>query len=92
VPDPAPVQCDSEMSPFVFVSERGSQFTTAGFARIIERTASSAGTPCGVGIHGVPSVRVNKQHCNREEIPSLSPHWPYVRNIARSLNRMDVSL
>jgi site-specific recombinase XerD len=29
-------------SPFVFVSERGSPFTTAGFARMIERAAASA--------------------------------------------------
>jgi integrase len=29
--------------PFVFVSERGSPFTTAGFARMIERAASAAG-------------------------------------------------
>jgi site-specific recombinase XerD len=30
-------------SPFVFVSERGSPFTTAGFARMIERAAAGAG-------------------------------------------------
>jgi site-specific recombinase XerD len=29
--------------PFVFVSERGSPFTTAGFARMIERAAAGAG-------------------------------------------------
>jgi site-specific recombinase XerD len=29
-------------SPFVFVSERGAPFTTAGFARMLERTAASA--------------------------------------------------
>jgi site-specific recombinase XerD len=29
--------------PFVFVSERGSPFTTAGFARLIERAAATAG-------------------------------------------------
>jgi len=29
--------------PFVFVSERGSPFTTAGFARMIERAAAAAG-------------------------------------------------
>src|SRR3954453_3042737 len=34
---------ESTASPFVFVSERGSQFTTAGFARMIERGARSAG-------------------------------------------------
>jgi integrase len=34
---------DSPTSPFVFVSERGSPFTTAGFARMIERAADGAG-------------------------------------------------
>jgi site-specific recombinase XerD len=29
--------------PFVFVSERGSPFTTAGFARMVERAAAAAG-------------------------------------------------
>jgi site-specific recombinase XerD len=29
-------------SPFVLVSERGSPFTTAGFARMIERAAAGA--------------------------------------------------
>jgi integrase len=30
-------------SPFVFISERGAPFTTAGFGRLIERAAASAG-------------------------------------------------
>ena len=30
-------------SPFVFTSERGSPFTTAGFARLVERAAAAAG-------------------------------------------------
>src|ERR1700693_4625128 len=34
---------ESEASPFVFVSERGSPFTTAGFARMVERAAVAAG-------------------------------------------------
>src|SRR6202163_225804 len=33
------LQRESETSPFVFVSERGSPFTTAGFARMAERAA-----------------------------------------------------
>ena len=37
------LQRESETSPFVFVSERGSPFTTAGFARMVERAATSAG-------------------------------------------------
>jgi site-specific recombinase XerD len=36
------LQRESPTSPFVFVSERGSPFTTAGFARMIERAAASA--------------------------------------------------
>jgi Phage integrase family len=37
------LQRESASSPFVFVSERGSPFTTAGFARMIERAAAGAG-------------------------------------------------
>jgi integrase len=38
-----PLHRESPSSPFVFVSERGSTFTTAGFARMIERAAAGAG-------------------------------------------------
>jgi integrase len=37
------LQRESPTSPFVFVSERGSPFTTAGFARMVERAAAGAG-------------------------------------------------
>src|SRR4030081_3703974 len=37
------LQRASEASPFVFVSERGAPFTTAGFARMVERAAKVAG-------------------------------------------------
>jgi site-specific recombinase XerD len=37
------LQRESKPSPFVFVSERGTPFTTAGFARMIERAALGAG-------------------------------------------------
>lgn len=37
------LQRESPPSPFAFVSERGTPFTTAGFARMIERTAVGAG-------------------------------------------------
>jgi integrase len=37
------LQRESLASPFVFVSERGSPFTTAGLARMIERAAAAAG-------------------------------------------------
>jgi type 1 fimbriae regulatory protein FimB/type 1 fimbriae regulatory protein FimE len=32
---------ESDMSPFVFVSERGSPFTTAGFARIVKQAGAA---------------------------------------------------
>jgi type 1 fimbriae regulatory protein FimB/type 1 fimbriae regulatory protein FimE len=37
------LQRESTTSPFVFVSERGAPFTTAGFARMIERAATIGG-------------------------------------------------
>lgn len=37
------LQRESTASPFVFVSERGAPFSTAGFARMIERATASAG-------------------------------------------------
>jgi site-specific recombinase XerC len=37
------LQRESPTSPFVFVGERGSPFTTAKFARMIERAATGAG-------------------------------------------------
>ncbi len=43
------LQRESDASPFVFVSERGAPFTTAGFARMIERAAKSAGL--GLKVH-----------------------------------------
>jgi integrase len=36
------LQRQSDTSPFVFLSERGSPFTTAGFARIVERAAAAS--------------------------------------------------
>jgi integrase len=46
------LQRESEASPFVFVSERGSPFTTAGFARMLERAAAAA----GLGIKAHPHM------------------------------------
>jgi site-specific recombinase XerD len=37
------LQRESEASPFVFVSERGAPFSTAGFARLLGRAAETAG-------------------------------------------------
>jgi integrase len=42
-PGPAPAASRGPTSPFVFVSERGSPFTPAGLARMIERAATAAG-------------------------------------------------
>lgn len=39
------------MSPFVFTSERGSPFTTAGFARMLERAGEAAGLALKVHPH-----------------------------------------
>ena len=43
------LQRESKASPFVFISERGAPFTTAGFARMIERVAKSA--KLGLKVH-----------------------------------------
>jgi site-specific recombinase XerD len=43
------LQRESEANPFVFVSERGVPFTTAGFARMIERAGLAAGL--GLKVH-----------------------------------------
>jgi integrase len=45
------LQRESSASPFIFVSERGSPFTTAGFARMIERAAAGAGLELKVHPH-----------------------------------------
>ena len=37
------LQREAPISPFMFVSERGAPFTTAGFARMMERATASAG-------------------------------------------------
>jgi type 1 fimbriae regulatory protein FimB/type 1 fimbriae regulatory protein FimE len=43
------LQRETDASPFVFVSERGAPFTTAGFARMMERAAVAAGL--GLKVH-----------------------------------------
>jgi integrase len=45
------LQRESNPSPFVFVSERGAPFTTAGFARMMERAAKAAGLKLKVHPH-----------------------------------------
>jgi site-specific recombinase XerD len=45
------LQRESKASPFVFVSERGTPFSTAGFARMLERAAGSAGLKLKVHPH-----------------------------------------
>jgi site-specific recombinase XerD len=42
---------ENPASPFVFVSERGSPFTEAGFARMLERAAVTAGLELKVHPH-----------------------------------------
>jgi site-specific recombinase XerD len=43
------LQRESPSSPFVFVSERGSPFTAAGLAQMIERAATAGGL--GLKVH-----------------------------------------
>ena len=43
------LQREGEASPFVFLSERGAPFTTAGFARMVERAGAAAGL--GLKVH-----------------------------------------
>jgi type 1 fimbriae regulatory protein FimB/type 1 fimbriae regulatory protein FimE len=43
------LQRESKARPFVFISERGAPLTTAGFARMVERTATAAGL--GLKVH-----------------------------------------
>jgi type 1 fimbriae regulatory protein FimB/type 1 fimbriae regulatory protein FimE len=45
------LQRQSETSPFVFTSERGAPFTTAGFARMMERAGTTAGLTIKVHPH-----------------------------------------
>jgi site-specific recombinase XerD len=45
------LQRESAASPFVFVSERGSPFGTAGFGRMVERAAKAAGLNIKVHAH-----------------------------------------
>jgi site-specific recombinase XerD len=45
------LQREAETSPFVFVSERGAPFSTAGFARMLERAADTAGVEIKVHPH-----------------------------------------
>jgi type 1 fimbriae regulatory protein FimB/type 1 fimbriae regulatory protein FimE len=42
---------EAPKSPFVFVSERGAPFSTAGFARMLERAAEAAGIEIRVHPH-----------------------------------------
>ena len=45
------LQREAPTSPFVFVSERGAPFSTAGFARMLERAAEVAGLEIKVHPH-----------------------------------------
>jgi integrase len=63
------LQREAPVSPFVFVSERGSPFTTAGFARMIERAATAAGLELkahALGLrHACGYALANKGHDTR---------------------------
>jgi hypothetical protein len=64
------LQRESPTSPFVFVSERGSPFTTAGFARMIER-AMAAG---GLEIKAHPHMQRHACGYARKQGPRHSGH------------------
>jgi site-specific recombinase XerD len=51
-PAPAPARAAGPRSPFVFTSERGAPFSTAGFVRMIER----AGTLAKLGFKAHPHM------------------------------------
>src|SRR5258708_9445990 len=68
------LQRESVPSPFVFVSERGTPFTTAGFARMIERAARRG---LGLGL---------KAHPHMLPMPAARravTHWSYCAELAR---------
>ena len=53
------LQREDDTSPFVFVSERGAPFTTAGFARMMERAASAVQhRPQGPPAHATARLRL----------------------------------
>ena len=61
-------------SPFVFTSERGSPFTTAGFARMVERAGIEAGFLIqGAPTHATPRVRLHtgKQRARHSRVAGL---------------------
>jgi integrase len=72
------LQRESVTSPFVFVSERGSPFTTPGFARRIERAAATAGlelkTNPHMFRHACGYALANKGHDTRASPPECTRH------------------
>jgi integrase len=52
------LQREGVTTPFVFVSERGAPFTTAGFARMMERAGAAARMPFPVNAHASACVRI----------------------------------
>ena len=65
-------------SPFVFTSERGSPFTTAGFARMLERAGEAAGLALKVHPHMLRHAcgfaLANKGHDTRA-LHRRAPRW-----------------
>jgi site-specific recombinase XerD len=94
------VQRESPASPFVFVSERGSPFTTAGFARMIERAAAAAGLELKAHPHMLRHAcgyaLANKGHDTRaiqgwlgRSITSTAVYMPWRRTGSRSSGGTD---
>ena len=70
------LQRESQPFPFVFVSERGSPFTTAGFARMIKRVAASAGLDLKSSAHDAPRLllRPCQQRVRHSGHPGTAKH------------------
>jgi integrase len=60
------LQRESESSPFVFISERGAPFTTAGFARMVERSRGDA-----ILISPIPLSTVDDASQGMADAPSV---------------------
>jgi hypothetical protein len=63
-------------SPFVFTSERGAPFTTAGFARMIERAGAEARLTFKAHPHMQARLRCARQQRPRHARPASLPRAP----------------
>jgi hypothetical protein len=82
------LQREAPLSPFIFVSERGAPFTTAGFARMLERAAMPA------TLSGAPrSLTCATLMCPTEEQPTPPrqiTEVPAQRRIENALKGLEI--